>query len=90
MKFFENYKTFIWTWGIVALIIYMIWDSSKTPNFNCDNWANDFKNNFNSNIILTKKTNESGLTTLSGIDLKTKTMVNCEDGSKWINDNFEK
>ena len=73
---------------LVGILIFYI--ASKQKKFSCDDWANDFKNNFQCRLVLTKKEYGGGIATLTGVDLKSNKVIAVEDGSKWIIDNFEK
>jgi hypothetical protein len=90
MEFSEQTKTYLSVCGIFGLIIYFIICLAKSPNLDCDERANDFKNDFSCNIILTQKENDAGMATLTGIDILTKKTNDYVDGSKWLIDNFEK
>ena len=86
----EMGKTYLSMFFGLLIVITIIYIASKEPKFSCDEWAKGFRDNFHCNIILTKKDYGGGIATFSGIDMKSKKNVECEDGSKWLIDNFEK
>jgi ribosomal protein L36 len=70
-------------WGVLGLYVMV------KNQFTCDGWANNFRDSFNCNIVLTQKSFGSGIATLKGIDLVTKKEVTTEEGTKWLIDNFD-
>ncbi len=63
---------------------------SCLPEFSCDEWANDFRDSKEFNMILTKKKNHmSRDVSLYGVDPKTKKDVDFVDGSGWIQLNLD-
>ncbi len=86
----EQTKTYLSIlFGLIAALI-MAYFAVREPKFSCDNFADDFKENFSGNLILMSKKFGGGIATLSGIDLSTKNKVNNEDYTKWLIDNFDK
>lgn len=89
MEISEQYKRYIFVYGFLVMIVILIYLASTEKKFSCDDWANGFKQNFQCNIVLTDKDNGTAITTLTGIDLETKRIINCDDESKWLRDNFD-
>jgi hypothetical protein len=86
----DNLKTYLTVTFVFTFIVFGIIKMSTGTKFSCDGWANNFKDSFQCNIVLHEKKRNAGIVTLSKFDLEKKGMVECNDYTKWIGDNFEK
>lgn len=74
-------------WCLGAVIFF----SSCLPEFSCDEWANDFRDNAKFNLVLTgKENNYSRDAYFYGVDLYNKESTKFYDGGGWIAYNFAK
>src|SRR5689334_10675193 len=90
MNLSEQLRRYLSVFGILAVAVIIFYVTSKQKPFSCDDWANNFRNNFQCSLVLTSKDYGGGVATFKGVDIQSKAVVAVEDDSKWIIDNFEK
>jgi hypothetical protein len=80
----------VFGWLLIIIILFFIYESGS-HKFSCDEWANDFRDNVQFNMLLTKKSNSySRGTYFYGIDVENKEPTEFQDGGGWTEDIFDR
>lgn len=90
MEISEQARRYLAVIGILIIIVLLIYHSSSNT-FTCDKWANDFRDDAQFNLVLTKKENSHSRDAyFYGIDVASKKNTEYYDGGGWIAQNFSK
>jgi hypothetical protein len=91
MQISDQNKRYLVALGSLIVVAFFIYKMSSNK-FSCDEWANDFRDNANFHLILTKKetNNYSRGAYFYGIDLKNKQPTMYYDRSAWMAHNLDK